>query len=134
MCQMAAYELVVRQVSIVNFLLYFPEDGSDFARGIGALRQALENRQYSRGQDAWRKSWKPIIRSRGIDPFTETVILESAEGFFSKSTENMGKQLEESRKFIENKIKEYEENYREKKRIVYPVAMLSGLALLIILI
>lgn len=75
-----------------------------------------------------------LLNKYGFDSDTKRIINESGKYFFEISPDEMEERLLEYNRALEKKIENETLKYQEKRKVVYPVGMLGGIMLVIILL
>ena len=105
-----------------------------FTKICRKISQDLIEHKYPQGAECWDMAWKKELNKYGFDSDTKRIINESGKYFFEISPDEMEERLLEYNRALEKKIENETLKYQEKRKVVYPVGMLGGIMLVIILL
>ena len=121
----------------VKWIPYFRNYYSDevvLTETMQMLSQMLEQKIFSKGQDAWEEVFREKKQSWDLDHEIFSIILDAGNGFFGRSREENICFLNKTIKELEIKEREMKEKDAKERKVWVPVGMLSGLMLVIICI
>ena len=112
----------------------FKGENEYFTKICRKISQNLIEHKYTQGAECWDMAWKKELNKYGFDSDTKRIINESGKYFFEISPDEMEERLLEYNRALEKKIENETLKYQEKRKVVYPVGMLGGIMLVIILL
>ena len=130
----AEFYLVDQNVKTVIFFDEYSCDEEIINYEINQLARLLKSHSVRTGVEGWNRVMKSACEKLEIDDEIQMIIQNSGESFFEKNTNQISQKLKQYRKWITGIAIEQKEKYKSNEKVLYPVSVLCGLMLVIILI
>lgn len=130
----AEFYLVNQNVKTVNFFEDYRGTEEVINTQIARLSEMLKNHRVKTGIAGWNMVMENACKSLDIDDEIKAIIENSGESFFEKNKNQISQKLRDYKKIILKISNEQKEKYKANEKVLYPVGVLCGLMLVIILI
>lgn len=128
------YALVGQQMRCTEFFKEYHSSVKEIEQACKSICKKLLEHEVSSGEQAWKAVWEEMMLPYHFSKEEREVVRMSGAAFFGKNLKETEELFTIYQKQYEYLVNQRKEVYREKRRVVLPVGMLSGIMLIILFI
>lgn len=128
------YALVGRRQKCVDFFKEYQSAQEEVTEACAQIAEKLMHHEVAFGDMAWKSVWEEYMEQFHFSREEKEMVYLSGMAFFGKSMEEVDELFGIYQKQYEELMEKEKQVHQEKKKVVVPVGVLSGIMLIILLI